>query len=87
MTKVQLYDPHPGFAGAAIPLPSKMKELDGKTLTLEDAIKKMTPIADSLGGRVRAIEDHQFILFEIGGAPDHVKHVYRLIRYRTCEDG
>ncbi len=88
MTKVRLYDPHPGFAGA-VPLPRRMKELadslDGNVLTLEDAIEKITPVAESLGGRIEIVEeDHQYILFEMSGLPDYVMHVYRLIRYEDA---
>ena len=81
---VELYSPHPGFSGALVPLPKSMKEianaLDGQTMTLEEAMKKITPVAEKLGGSVETPKNHKFISFEFGGRT--VTHSYRLIKYR-----
>lgn len=86
MTKVELYDPHPGFVGPAVSLPRKMKDLvdslEGEILTLEEAIKRITPTAEVLGGRVEVDEKYQFISFQIGDEDNLPMHGYRLIRYR-----
>jgi len=77
------YDPHPGFLGAAVPLPEKMKEaaeqLSGKVISLEEAIGFLTPIFEAIGGTL--VEGNNFILFMIQESSG-IKHCYRLIRYR-----
>ena len=90
--EVTLYDPHPGFLGAAVPLPAKMKKaidgLEGKTMPLEEVVQKLEPIAKELNGQIevddkfKASDNSYCILFsftETGGR----KHMYRLIR---CKD-
>ena len=41
----KFYDPHPGFGGAIVPLPSKIKQvadwLNGKRLSINVAVKKI----------------------------------------------
>lgn len=86
MTKVELYDPHPGIGGAALPLPKSLKELvdslDGQVLTLEETIDRITPIAEGLGGRVEVHEKYQSISFQLRTGDNLPIHSYRLIRYR-----
>lgn len=86
MTKVELYDPHPGLAGVRFPLPREMKNLadslDGVVLTLEEAIDRITPVAEELGGRVEIDEKYQHISFRVGDVHNLPMHGYRLIRYR-----
>jgi len=51
-TKVKFYDPHPGFAGAAIRFPQPLKEvadsLDGVEGTIEDAILLFQEAGDAM---------------------------------------
>lgn len=81
---VELYSPHPGFGGALVPLPKSMKEianaLDGQTMTLEEAMKKITLVAEKLGGSAEISKNYEFISFEFGGRT--VTHSYKLIKYR-----
>jgi hypothetical protein len=88
MTKlVELYDPHPGFAGAFVPLPKPMKEvadiLCGQKMTLEEAIEKITPASELIGGTVGVVEKHKYIFFKFG---KERKHYYRLIQYRESSE-
>jgi hypothetical protein len=88
MTKlVELYDSHPGFAGAMVPLPKPMKEiadiLCGEKMTLEEAIEKISPVAELIGGTVGVVEKYNYISFRFG--KERV-HFYRLIRYRESPD-
>lgn len=89
MTKVELYDPHPGFLGAVMPLPRPMKDLaaslDGAILSLDEVIDRLTPMAESLGGRLRVVEKYQYISFQLGNEDDLPMHMYRLLRYREKE--
>jgi hypothetical protein len=74
------YDPHSGFGGAAVPLPSNVRkvahELDGKILTLHDAIEKIKAVTT---GKVK-VEKDNWISFTITNGV--VTHSWRLIRYR-----
>ena len=89
MTKVELYDPHPGLLGAVMPLPKPMKDLaaslDGVVLSLDEAIDRLTPMAESLGGRLEVVEKYQFISFRLGDVDNLPMHLYRLIRYKEAE--
>ncbi|MBU0470141.1 MAG: hypothetical protein KKA62_01505 [Nanoarchaeota archaeon] len=83
--KVELYDPHPGFAGAAVPLPKSMKEfadeLNGQQMTLEEALEKLSPVAEDLGGAVQIVGKMKYIgftYFESSGR----QHYFRLLRYK-----
>ncbi len=87
--KVKLYDPHPGFVGAAVPLPEPMKELadklDGLNMSLEDALDNLSPVAEELGGFVRLVEDGKYIRF--GYKKESGKeHSFRLLSYELITD-
>jgi len=81
--KWRFYDSHSGFAGAIVPLPKSMKDLadflNGKEMSLKDAVEMIKPEADKLNGTVSLINEERFIRFEFG---DSLKHSYRLIRYK-----
>lgn len=83
--KVELYDPHPGFAGAAVPLPKAMKdaadELNGQSLVLEDVLTNLSPVAEEIGGTLEVVEKYNFIGFRIKESSGR-EHFYRLIMYR-----
>lgn len=83
--RVTLYEPHAGHPqyghrGAIATLPKPMREivaeLNGQSMTLEDAIKKIAPIADDLGGEIEIVEEYKIIWFS------HGPHTYRLLRYK-----
>jgi len=82
--KVTLYDPHPGLQGCPTPLPGPMfdiaHELSGQNITLEEAMKRIQPVAETLGGKVEIIHNMGFISFEYSVGP--VNNGYRLIRFR-----
>lgn len=76
------YDPHPGFGGAMIPMPSAVKkvadELNGKTMALREAIAKLQAVTE---GTVMIKEGCAWISFEIC-TPDNCKHFWRVIRFK-----
>jgi len=65
--EVKLYDPHPGFGGALLPLPRPMKEiadkLNGQSMSLEKAIEMISSVAEKIGGKVAVEEEHKYIRF------------------------
>ena len=81
---VELYDPHPGFAGAAVPLPKSMKkivdELNGRKMTLEDALENLSSVAEG-GGTIHLVENLGYIGF-LYMETDGRQHFFRLLRYR-----
>jgi hypothetical protein len=81
--KVKFYDPHPGFAGAAARLPESMRKategLDGKKLSLEEALNRLQPFASKLKGVLDVKEEDKYISFL--WPQGDIKHYYRLIRY------
>lgn len=93
MVKVKLYDSHPGFGGAVIPLPPKIKELadslDGEIIDLEEAVKNLEDSVRAVefehyktAGKIYEIvnsEEHNFIGFSIKRG--QTEHFFRLIRY------
>jgi hypothetical protein len=80
--QVKFYNPHPGFGGALLPLPTSMKRLadslDGQVMTLEQAIEKLTPAAKELDGILGIVEEYRYIGFEFR---KDMTHSYRLIDY------
>lgn len=60
MKEVEFYDPHPGFSGAVVRLPERMKkaaeDLIGRMLPLEEAMRRLEPVAKQLGGKLEIIE-------------------------------
>jgi hypothetical protein len=86
---VELYDSHPGFAGAFVPLPKPMKEiadsLCGQKMTLEEAIEKITPASKLTGGTVGVVEKDKYIFFKFGKKKSYVAY-YMLIRYRESSE-
>ena len=85
--KVRFYDPHPGFAGAMLPLPSSMlklaNELDGMTMELSDGLEKIKSVAEIYGGRVKRVEWAQSVHFEYNSGG--YTHGYRLISYEYTD--
>ena len=83
--RVELYDPHPGFGGAAVPLPLPIKELIdtlvGKEMSLEEAVERLSPAAQSCNGNVEIIEHYQYLGLKIK-EEDGRTHFFRLMRYR-----
>ena len=77
------YNPHPGFAGAAIPIPVQVKrvadKLNGKTLKLKEAIKKLQTATNGELGIV--IMDINFIMLNIRTS-DGANHGFRVICFK-----
>lgn len=76
------FDPHPGFAGAAIPIPGLVRaiaqDLDGETLSLREAVTRLRTAGI---GTVEVVEQHQYIGLRLGGG-GNPEHFFRVIRYR-----
>lgn len=92
-TIVTLYDPHPGFAGATIPIPATVKrvadDLDGQTMPLGEAIARIQAVTN---GRVEYVTyiTHQWIrLWLPADASPHgrqwIGHSFRVIRFREVD--
>lgn len=76
----EFFDPHPGFVGASIPIPSKVKrvadELNGKSVSLREAINKIQAVTNGkvlLRDKWIALELHE---------TDGTRHSFRVIRFR-----
>ena len=86
--EIYLHDPHPGIGGALAPLPNQIKEiaddLDGTVTTLHKAMKRFSPAAAKLCGRLECIESKKYeknmITFEYQ-TNDGCTHCYSLIYY------
>ena len=76
------YDPHPGRAGAAIPIPSAVKAaaeaMDGMTLPLSAALRAFRLLGI---GTIDVVPEHSYISLRIGGN-GRPEHCFRVIRYR-----
>ncbi|MDP3999324.1 MAG: hypothetical protein Q8P76_01860 [bacterium] len=77
------FDPHPGFAGAAIPIPPQVKKvadgLNGQIMSLQTAVRKIQYVTQ---GKVKAVPDprHGFIGLTLRSGD--TTHFFRVIRYR-----
>ncbi len=76
------FDPHPGLAGARIPIPEKVRmvanELSGKSMTLCEAVAR---IQAATSGKVSIANNYDFILLEIIEA-NGVRHGFRVVRFK-----
>jgi len=79
----EFYDPHPGFMGAAAPIPEPVRlaaaALAGQKLSLRQAVAM---IQAATSGQVQVDAKHQFISLRLIGNGNHHCHFYRVIRYR-----
>lgn len=77
------FDPHPGFAGAAIPIPEPVKkvadELSGETMSLKEAVTRLRAVGI---GSIEVVPKYGYIGLRLGGDGCHAKHFFRVIRYR-----
>lgn len=79
------FDPHPGFAGAAIPIPKEVRKvannLDGKSMTLFEAVKQIQAVTT---GTVSVAEHYDFIALEIFDASgaQYPRHYFRVIKFK-----
>lgn len=78
------FDPHPGFAGAAVPIPQKIKEvadeLSGQTMSLREAVKRLRAVQV---GSIEVAAERNFIklsLTDSGGR--YIEHMFCVIKYR-----
>ncbi len=94
-TKVDLdavktfYDPHPGFLGAAVPIPSAVKQvtdgLNGQTMTLREAVDKIKNAACRTflpGQRRKVIVAEGAILLKVKVTGLYQAHLRQVIKYR-----
>ena len=91
-TLVTFYNPHPGFAGAAIPVPTAVKRvadaLNGQTLPLGDTIARIQAVTS---GRVEAVTylTHQWIRLWLPASTSPpgrqwIGHSFRVISFREA---
>lgn len=81
LNEVKLFfNPHPGFAGAAIPIPSAVKavadELDGQRMPLREAVNKIQAVTT---GKVKAVPKYSYIGLDI--ADSSARHFFNVINY------
>lgn len=87
------YDPHPGFAGAAIRLPDVVRlvaeGMDGKTMELDKAMDILQDAANSLvadgtfgHAAVMDHEDYIGLMLCEGDEGTYPKHSFRVIRFK-----
>jgi hypothetical protein len=81
-TTKTFFDPHPGFAGAMIPIPEAVRmvanELDGKSITLREAVARIQAVTK---GKVSIANNDDFISLEITEA-NGTRHGFRVIRFK-----
>ena len=77
------FDPHPGFAGAAIPIPGAIKKvadaLNGQTLPLKEALARLRAVGI---GEIGVVAKYAFITLRLYSGPNQPEHFFRVIRYR-----
>lgn len=74
------HDPHPGFLGASIPIPERVRQMaawfDGKKMSVPEVLAKFRAVADG------QVEDRGGWISLHLGKPGGTEHVFRVIRYR-----
>jgi len=77
------FDPHPGFAGAAIPIPGPVKKaadaLDGQTLSLREAVARLRAAGI---GSIEVVPEFGYIGLCLKGGGRGAEHYFRVISYR-----
>ena len=82
---VEFYDPHPGFAGAAIRIPEPVRkaadEISGKRMPLREALELLRKATDE---ELEVIEKYNYIMLKIKGWGDWrgALHTFNVIRFR-----
>lgn len=78
----EFYDPHPGFAGAEIPIPTPVKtvadNLNGKRMTLAEAVKKIQAVTK---GIVKVVDEYSYISLTMTER-DGSFNAYKVISFR-----
>lgn len=90
----RFYDPHPGMAGAVIPLPGPflkaVKELDGQTMTIDEALAILRFIkCDGYESVVNVVSQHDFLGLRLTPINEQIvptSHGFRLIRFKEVDD-
>jgi len=76
------FAPHPGFMGAAIPIPAPVRkvaeELDGQTMPLREAVARLEAVGI---GTVEVVAKYGYIALLVGGN-GRAEHLFRVIRYK-----
>lgn len=84
--EVVFFGAHPGFGGAAAPLPQSVKtvvdSLDGKTMKLFGALELLREAATKVDGEIRHTHQRKCIFLVVN--PNSLpRHIWRLISYRA----
>jgi hypothetical protein len=95
MSAVRLYDPHPGFAGAIIPLPQSLKDvadwLNGRVMALDEVIEVIINAAETLDFHSFEVKSHEkvedsFITITLYEDTSYPCHSFRVISYVRIDD-
>jgi hypothetical protein len=74
------YDPHPGFLGAAVPIPDVVKkvarELNCKTMTIRNAVLEIQAVTN---GKISVVNGA--ILLKVSATGRYLAHMWRVIKY------
>lgn len=86
--KIKLYDPHPGFGGAIMALPKRIKALidtmDSEETTMEECLHKLREAAKDLAKQVTIQDtDRDYIQLRLESETGFI-HSWRLLRYKKC---
>lgn len=77
------FDPHPGFASAAVSIPQKIKkvadELSGQTMSLYEAVKRLRAVGV---GNIDVMADRNYIRLSLGSNEGVIEHIFHVIYYR-----
>ena len=83
-TPQTFYNPHPGFLGAAIPIPPAVKrvahKLNGQTLSLREALKRLRAVTK--GELSVVIVDINFIMLVLKTGRNIIRHSFRVICFK-----
>lgn len=88
-TIVELYDSHPGFGGAAIPLPDRVRltaqSLEGKKMTVHSAYVILHDTKGATDGEMEIVWEHNFIGLWIPAKRGSPSHLFRVIKFREVQ--
>ena len=77
------FNPHPGFLGAGIPIPARIKKvadvLNGKTMSLKDAITLLEAVGI---GSIAVMAEGSWIKLHLKGSKQQPEYVFRIIEFR-----
>jgi len=89
--RVELYDPHPGFAGALVPLEGKLvaavDSLSGAVMELKKAENTIKIIAEAVyGSSCEVVSTDNCIILKIYEKQSYPRHTFRVLKYKNFDE-